>query len=92
MGLCRPMAITGDAKQATGEGLSSPVETGLTGPVATALISSAVASHHGFIYIYIYSKTSEKGHIGNEPFVPCREVVLFLKCIITMYFVHIFSF
>ena len=29
-----PMALTGDAKQATGEGKSGPVETGLTGPVS----------------------------------------------------------
>ena len=37
MGVCRAMALIGDAKQATGEGKSGPVETRLTGPVATAL-------------------------------------------------------
>ena len=38
MGVCRALAyFTGDAKQAMGEGKSGPVETGLTGPVATAL-------------------------------------------------------
>ena len=31
------MALIGDAKQATGEGKSGPVETGVTGLVATAL-------------------------------------------------------
>ena len=25
----------------------------------------------------IYSKTSSKGHIGDRPVVPCREVALF---------------
>ena len=34
---CRALALFGDAKQAMGEGKSGPVETGLTGPVATAL-------------------------------------------------------
>ena len=33
----RALALFGDAKQAMGEGKSGPVETGLTGPVATAL-------------------------------------------------------
>ena len=37
MGVCRALAQFGDAKQAMGEGKSGPVETGLTGPVATAL-------------------------------------------------------
>ena len=37
MGVCRALALFGDAKQAMGEGKSGPVETGLTGPVATAL-------------------------------------------------------
>ena len=37
MGVCRALALFGDAKQAMGEGISGPVETGLTGPVATAL-------------------------------------------------------
>ena len=31
----RPMALIGDAKQAMGEGKSGPIETGLTGRVAT---------------------------------------------------------
>ena len=38
MGVRRALALFGDAKQATGEGKSGPVETGLTGPVATALV------------------------------------------------------
>ena len=37
VGVRRAMALIGDAKQATGEGKSGPVETGLTGPAATAL-------------------------------------------------------
>ena len=32
------LALFGDAKQAMGEGKSGPVETGLTGRVATALV------------------------------------------------------
>ena len=36
-GHCRALALFGDAKQAMSEGESGPVETGLTGPVATAL-------------------------------------------------------
>ena len=39
MGVCRALALFGDAKQPMGEGKSGPVETGLTGPVATALTS-----------------------------------------------------
>ena len=38
MGVCRALALFGDAKQAMGEGKGGPVETGLTGPVATALL------------------------------------------------------
>ena len=34
MGVCRAMALIGDAKQATGEGKSGPVQTGLTPPAA----------------------------------------------------------
>ena len=37
MGVCLALALFDDAKQAMGEGKSGPVETGLTGPVATAL-------------------------------------------------------
>ena len=37
MGVCQALALFGDAKQAMGEGISGPVETRLTGPVATAL-------------------------------------------------------
>ena len=37
MGICRALALFGDAKQAMGEGKSGPVETGLTGLVAMAL-------------------------------------------------------
>ena len=37
MGICRALALFGDAKQAMGEGKSGPVETGLNGPVAMAL-------------------------------------------------------
>ena len=33
----RALALYADAKQAMGEGKSGPVETGLTGPAATAL-------------------------------------------------------
>ena len=39
MGVFRALALYDDAKQAMGEGKSGPVETGLTGPVATALRS-----------------------------------------------------
>ena len=35
------MALIGNARQATSEGKSGPVETGLTGPAATALIMQA---------------------------------------------------
>jgi len=34
----RPLALIGDTRQATSEGKSGPVETRLTGPVATALL------------------------------------------------------
>ena len=37
MGVCRTLALFGQTKQAMGEGKSGPVETGLTGLVATAL-------------------------------------------------------
>ena len=37
MGVCRAMVLSGNAKQATGEGKNGPVETRLTGPAATAL-------------------------------------------------------
>ena len=37
MGICRAMALIGNTRQAMSEGKSGPVETGLTGPVATAL-------------------------------------------------------
>ena len=37
MGVCQALALFGDAKQAMGEGKRGQVETGLTGPVATAL-------------------------------------------------------
>ena len=36
-GVHQALALFGDAKQAMGEGKSGPVETGLNGPVATAL-------------------------------------------------------
>ena len=39
MGVRRALALFGDAKQAMGEGKSGPVETGLTGLVATGLLS-----------------------------------------------------
>ena len=35
MGVRQAMALIGNARQATSEGKSGPVETGLTGPVAT---------------------------------------------------------
>ena len=38
------IGLFGDAKQAMGEGKSGPVETGLTGPVATALPLVMVSS------------------------------------------------
>ena len=44
MGVCRALALFGDAKQAMGEGKSGPVETGLTGPVATALFGQQATS------------------------------------------------
>ena len=37
VGVRRTLAQFGDAKQAMSEGKSDPVETGLTGPAATAL-------------------------------------------------------
>ena len=37
MGVRRAMALTGDAKQATGEGKGGLVETRLTRPAATAM-------------------------------------------------------
>ena len=37
MGVHLALALSSDAKQAMGEGKSGPVETGLTGLVATAL-------------------------------------------------------
>ena len=39
MGFRQAMALIGNARQATSEGKSGPVETGLTGPAATALTS-----------------------------------------------------
>ena len=36
MGVCRALALFGEAM---GEGKSGPVEIGLTGPVATALVT-----------------------------------------------------
>ena len=41
VGVRRATALIGDTKQATSEGKSGPVETGLTGPAATALHCSA---------------------------------------------------
>ena len=38
MGVRQAMALIGNARQAMSEGKSGPVETGLTGPVATALM------------------------------------------------------
>ena len=38
IGFCQALALFGNAMQAMGEGKSGPVEIGLTGPVATALI------------------------------------------------------
>ena len=38
MSVRRPLALIGDAGQATSEGKSGPVETGLTGPAASALL------------------------------------------------------
>ena len=38
MSVRQPLALIGDARQATSEGKSGPVETGLTGAVATALL------------------------------------------------------
>ena len=40
MGVHQAMALIGYAKQATSEGKSGQVETGLTGPAATALLSA----------------------------------------------------
>ena len=37
MGVRQAMALIGNARQATSEEKSGPVETGLTGPAATAL-------------------------------------------------------
>ena len=37
MGVCRAMALIGNARQAMSEGKSGLVEAGLTGPAATAL-------------------------------------------------------
>ena len=37
MGVHQAMVLIGNARQATSEGRSVPVETGLTGPAATAL-------------------------------------------------------
>ena len=54
VGVCRATALIGDAKQArvwrretkqaTGEGKSGPVETGLTGTAATALICAPIST------------------------------------------------
>ena len=38
MSVRRPLALIGDAGQATSEGKSGPVETGLTVPVVTVLL------------------------------------------------------
>ena len=43
------IGLFGDAKQAMGEGKSGPVETGLTGPVATALFNAYGRVHQIFI-------------------------------------------
>ena len=40
MGIRQAMVLIGNATQATNEGKSGPVETGLTGPAATALSTS----------------------------------------------------
>ena len=42
MGVCRALALFGNAKQGMGEGKSGPVETGLTGPAATALYQTII--------------------------------------------------
>ena len=42
MGICRAFTVFGDVKQVMGEGKSGPVETGLTGPVATALYGMCI--------------------------------------------------
>ena len=55
MGVCLALALFDDAKQAMGEGKSGPVETGLTGPVATALLcigKGIVGVSLGLVIIY----------------------------------------
>ena len=44
MGVRRAKALIGNARQATSEGKSGPVETGLTGSAATALYNEICVS------------------------------------------------
>ena len=48
MAICRAMVPIGDPMQATGERKSRPVETGLTGRAATALVCISIQQLRGY--------------------------------------------
>ena len=52
------MALTGDAKQATGEGKSGPVETELTRPAATALQHACILYNTNMYLLIEYPSTA----------------------------------
>ena len=55
VGVHQAMALIGNARQATGDGKSGPVETGLIGPAATALQANRQASKQANIHMHIYN-------------------------------------
>ena len=60
--VCRALALFGDAKQAMGEGKSGPVETGLTGPVATALMKQCKLVNIGTVLLIGASLSMQAPH------------------------------
>ena len=57
VGVRRAMALIGNAKQATSEGKSGPVETGLTGPAATAMTCALHVNHINYCWtVHEYSQ------------------------------------
>ena len=57
VGLRRPMALIGDARQPTGKGKSGPVETGLTGRAA---MQTCVGLHRETLSLSVRSSASDE--------------------------------
>ena len=60
MGVRQAMALIGNARQATSEGKSGPVETGLTGPAATARVQVTVFAWSYAKILYIFLRISNR--------------------------------